>query len=132
MPLDTKNETSFTCVLDRLYHAIVSPCDRAKIASRASDRLMMMRIHGCGLPCQFKKQILLSDAHRVRMTIERLALSMFHRSLDLRLDILNETASTRNVQYLHSKTDREYRQFKSLGLFENKQVGLILLRNDSS
>src|SRR6185503_18092639 len=61
----------------------------------------------------------------MRGTIAWRALLVFDSVRHLRVDVLDQGSTTRHIQHLHAKTDREDRNSSSFGGSDDQQIGFV-------
>src|ERR1041385_1304734 len=67
----------------------------------------------------------LVQADAMRRTIARWSLLVFDRAGHLRVNVLDERSTARNVQHLHAKTDREYWYVFAFGGGDDQQIRFV-------
>src|SRR6185369_5482829 len=94
---------------------------------------MMMTVdYRINRTCDLRQLARFQHLDPVRRTITRRSLLMLNGFRDLRADVLNQRASARDIQYLHSETDREQRYSFSFSRLYDQQISLILDRLNRS
>src|SRR5690349_15108151 len=68
----------------------------------------------------------------MRRTIAWWSLLVFDRIRYLRVDVLDQRSTARDIQHLHAETDCEYRYSSSFGSGDHQQIGFVFDRLDSA
>src|ERR1043166_656218 len=132
MPLNGHDEAIRTRIFKRFDNTVGGPGTRDQVRSECFDGLMVMAVYRQALSFREPKQPgLFRNVDAVGRAIARRTLLVFDRLRHLRLDVLNQRATTRDVQNLHTEADRKHRNlFSFRGVYQQNAVQSIRDRVD--